>query len=500
MHDSIDPVFLAHQPQSIAETGLAHASKRGARHASVRLEQTRHAETILLDGVLAGEGDTTELGLSVQVRPNGGATGFAATTEISPGAVTSAVDHAIAMATASSRIGGDYGEPADEPIYRDEVWLSDYRVNPFTIAADERARFLAKWSDALLKHDDVASVHAKLVAVQETKFYADLAGTTTTQQRVRVHPRVTITGRRADGSAETVSTLGPPTGRGWEYLLGDGWDWEAEIAELPGHLSDKLRATELADGCYDLVADPSHLWLTIHETIGHATELDRALGHEMSYAGATFTAPHDIGTLRFGSPLLNVIAERTSAHGLATVGFDDQGVAAQRWPLIEDGVLTGFQTDRDTAVALGAARSTGCAFAGSALHPPLSRLPNVSVLPGEDDVTTRHLIGDVRDGVYVVGPSSWSIDMRRSNFQFTADRCYRIRNGRLTHQLRDVAYQWNTTDLWRSLAALGGERSYQTFGADLCGKGRPVQIAAASHGSPPALFRNVPMRTIDGTR
>lgn len=497
MHDAIDPAFLACQPHSIAEIGLAYASKLGARHASVRLERVRHAETVLLDGTLASERDTTELGLAVQVRVNG-STGFAATTEISAGAVTSAVDRAIAMAC--SLTGSDNDEPVDEPVYRDAVWLSDYRINPFTITADERALFLAGWCDSLLKHDAVAHVHAKLVAVQETKFYADLTGTTTTQQRIRVHPRVTITGQRADGSAETVSTLGPPTGRGWEYLLGDGWDWETEIAKLPEHLAGKLRATELTEGQYEVVADPSHLWLTIHETIGHATELDRALGHEMSYAGTTFTSPDDVGRLRFGSPLLNVTADRTSAHGLATIGFDDQGVAAQCWRLIEHGILTGFQTDRDTATALGAARSAGCAFAGSALLPPLSRLPNVSVLPGEDDITTEHLIGDVRDGVYLVGPSSWSIDMRRSNFQFTADRCYRIRHGRLGSQLRGVAYQWNTTDLWRSLAALGGERSYQTFGADLCGKGRPVQIAAASHGSPAALFRNVPMTTVDGAR
>ncbi|WP_368077479.1 TldD/PmbA family protein [Actinomadura sp. WMMB 499] len=356
----------------------------------------------------------------------------------------------------------------------------------------DRTAALVEWSGRLLAAPEVGHVLAKLRCTRESKFYADLAGTVTVQQRVRIHPMLHALGvHPRTGAGAALRTLGPPTGRGLEYLDGEGWDWDAEIAGLPELLGAKLAAPAVRPGRYDLVIDPSNLWLTLHETVGHATELDRALGHEAAYAGTTFATPDLLGSLRYGSEAMNVTADRTAEHGLATVGFDDEGVAAQEWDLVTGGVLTGFQTDRGTAPLVGAGRSTGCAYAESGLHAPLQRMPNVSLRPAPGGPSTEELIGGVADGLYIVGSGSWSIDDRRRGFQFTAQRCHRIRGGRLAGQVNDVAYQGDTIGFWTSLRAVGGPADHRVFGADLCGKGQPVQTAAASHGSPAAVFEGV---------
>jgi TldD protein len=369
-------------------------------------------------------------------------------------------------------------------------------VDPYDVPAEQRVSRLQEWSDSLLSAADVDHTHARLVAVREDKMYADLAGTTTTQRRVWVHPMVTaLRVDRSDGGFTTLRTLGPPTARGWEYLDGVGWDWSAELASMPEQLAEKAAAPAVEPGTYDLVIDPTNLWLTIHESVGHATELDRMLGYEAAYAGTSFVTPDAVGALRYGSPLMNVRADRTTEHGLATVGYDDEGVAAQGWDLVHDGVLVGCQTDRQTARVIGAERSTGCAYADSFRHLPVQRMPNVSLLPATDGPSTSELIGDVRDGIYVIGDKSWSIDMQRCNFQFTGQRFHRIRSGRLCGQLRDAAYQSSTLEFWRSLAGVGGPQTYLLSGASCCGKAQPGQLAAVGHGCPATLFRGI--RVID---
>ena len=252
-----------------------------------------------------------------------------------------------------------------------------------------------------------------------------------------------------------------------------------------------MAAPSMEAGTYDLVIDPSNLWLTIHESVGHATELDRALGYEAAYAGTSFATPDQLGTLRYGSPLMHVTGDRTAAHGLATVGFDDDGVEAQSFDPVRDGILVGYQLDRRIASRTGRARSNGCAYADSPQHVPLQRMANVSLQPVAGGPTTAELIGEVRDGLYAVGDKSWSIDMQRYNFQFTAQRFFRIRHGRLGGQVRDAAYQGMTTAFWGSMEAVGGPGTYVLGGAMNCGKAQPGQVAAVSHGCPAALFRGV---------
>ena len=341
----------------------------------------------------------------------------------------------------------------------------------------------------------VDHVAARVLCVVEDKHYADLSGTMTTQRRVRIYPVVEAVAVDAEsGSFESMRTLAPPVGRGWEYTAGQGWDFDAELERLPALLAEKVASPSVEAGTYDLVIDPSNLWLTIHESVGHATELDRALGYEAAYAGTSFATFDQLGTLSYGSPVMHVIGDRTTPHGLATVGYDDEGVAAQSFDIVRDGVLVGYQLDRRMAAENGFARSNGCAFADSPLHVPIQRMANVSLQPDPGPgpgPSTEELVSGVDRGIYVVGDKSWSIDMQRYNFQFTGQRFYCIEHGRLAGQCKDVAYQAQTTEFWGSLAAVGGPSTYVLGGAFNCGKGQPGQVAPVSHGCPSALFRAV---------
>lgn len=273
--------------------------------------------------------------------------------------------------------------------------------------------------------------------------------------------------------------------------MGTGWDWDSELAALPDWLAQKVNAPSVEPGLWDLVIDPTNLWLTIHESIGHATELDRALGFEANYAGTSFATTEKLGNFQYGSPIMNVTGDRVTPHGLATVAFDDEGVAAQEWQIVTNGVLSDYQVDRATAAAVGRARSNGCAFADSAHHVPLQRMPNVSLAADPNGGTTEDLISNVEHGIYIVGDKSWSIDMQRYNFQFTGQRFFEIKDGQIVGQLKDVAYQSRTPDFWNSMSAVGGPSTYLLGGALNCGKGQPGQVAPVSHGCPSALFRQI---------
>ncbi|MGW0136816.1 TldD/PmbA family protein [Streptomyces sp. NPDC003299] len=496
MAQGIDPTFLALPLRALADAALARARALGAEHADFRLERVRSASWRLRDAKPAGSSDTTDLGYAVRV-VHGGTWGFASGVDLTMDAAARVASQAVAMAKLSAQVikaaGADERvELADEPVHADKTWISAYEINPFDVPDEEKTGLLEEFSRRLLNADGVDHVDASLLTVHENKFYADTAGTVTTQQRVRLHPVLTaVSVDDSSGEFDSMRTLAPPVGRGWEYLTGTGWNWDKELAEIPGLLAEKMRAPSVEPGLYDLVVDPSNLWLTIHESIGHATELDRALGYEAAYAGTSFATFDQLGTLRYGSELMNVTGDRTAEHGLATIGYDDEGVAAQSWDLVKDGTLVGYQLDRRIAKLTGFERSNGCAYADSPAHVPVQRMANVSLRPDPAGMSTEDLIGGVERGIYVVGDRSWSIDMQRYNFQFTGQRFFRIENGRLAGQLRDMAYQATTTDFWGSMAAVGGPQTYVLGGAFNCGKAQPGQVAAVSHGCPSALFKGV---------
>jgi TldD protein len=488
---SIDDRFLALPRHELADAALARARELGARHADFRLERLRDQAMRLHDGRLESSSDGETSGFAVRVVVDG-SWGFAAGVELTTDEAARVAAQAVEVARTSRAINSEPVELADEPSYDEATWVSDYEVNPFDVPDADKQERLREWSARLLAADGVTHVDADLLAVQENKFYADLHGTVTTQQRVRIAPELTAVWiDPQDGRFDSMRTLGPPAGRGWEYLDGVGWDWDRELEEIPSLLLEKSRAPSVDAGTYDLVVDPSNLWLTIHESIGHATELDRALGYEANYAGTSFATFDKLGALRYGSEVMHVTGDRVAEHGLASIGYDDEGVATQQWDLIRDGVLVGYQLDRRIARLKGLGRSNGCAYADAPYHFPIQRMANVTLQPAPDGPSTGELIGGVERGIYVIGDKSWSIDMQRYNFQFTGQRFYRITGGRLDGMLRDVAYQATTTDFWGAMEAVGGPQTYVLGGTFTCGKGQPGQGAPVSHGCPAALFRGV---------
>jgi TldD protein len=485
------PPSLAREIEAVRDAALGAARAAGATDAHVRVEVLRSQYLSMRDGEVETSIDDVEFGASVRLFANG-SVGFAATVNVTEDGVVALVDEALAAARATGRARRRPVELADEPVHGTVVWSEPGTVDPTAVPLREKVELFGDLSRSVLAEAGVDHVFARLATVREEKYFADLAGTRTTQTRVRVHPVVEALAVGDDGAFETMRTILPPVGRGWEYLHDEAFGFARDVAGLGRHLREKVAAPSVEAGTYDLVIDPSNLWLTIHESIGHATELDRALGYEAAYAGTSFATPDQLGSLVYGSPIMVVTGDRTAPYGLATIGFDDEGVAGQRFDIVRDGILVGYQLDRSIAAEADYPRSNGCAFAASPHDVPIQRMANVSLQPSAtDDASIADLIGEVERGLYIVGDKSWSIDMQRYNFQFTGQRFYAIVNGELAGQVKDVAYQATTTAFWRSLARLGGPSTYVLGGAMNCGKGQPGQAAPVSHGCPAALFRQV---------
>lgn len=495
----IDPSFAALPYRELGAQALGRAQELGVSHADFRFERIRQQHLGVRDGTLQTALDIDDLGFAVRVIHRG-AWGFASGVVLTTAEARRVAETAVAVAEVAAAMTTSPVELAPEPVYPDATWVSAYRINPFEVPIAEKAALLIEWTERLRTGAAVDHATASLGQVQENKYYADLAGTVTTQQRIRVAPEAQAMGAGSD-TFDSMRTIAAPAGRGWEYLTGEGHDWDAELEEIPELLAEKLKAPSIEPGDYDLVIDASNLWLTIHESIGHATELDRALGYEANYAGTSFATYDQLGSLRYGSGVMNVTGDRTVEHGLATVGYDDEGVRTQSWDIVRDGILVGYQLDRVMGALkpeLNGGRSNGCAFADSPGHVPIQRMANVSLQPAAGGPSTDELISRVENGLYIVGDRSWSIDMQRFNFQFTGQRFYKISHGQLVGQVRDAAYQATTTDFWGAMEAVGGPETWVLGGAFNCGKAQPGQVAAVSHGCPSALFRGI--RILNTTR
>jgi TldD protein len=260
-----------------------------------------------------------------------------------------------------------------------------------------------------------------------------------------------------------------------------------------GQVKEKLAAKSVEAGQYDLVLDPSHLWLTIHESVGHPLELDRVLGYEANYAGTSFATldKWEAGDFKYGSDLVNLVADKTQPGSLGACGFDDEGVATKKWDLVRNGVLVNYQAIRDQVHIIGQDESHGCCYADNWSSVQFQRMPNVSLEAGSAQVSVEDLIGGVEDGIYIVGDGSYSIDQQRYNFQFGGQLFYEIKNGEITGMLRDVAYQSNTQEFWNSCSQLCDGRDYRLGGSFFDGKGQPGQISSVSHGCSTSRFDGV---------
>jgi TldD protein len=487
----VNEEFLALPLSALADAALGRARELGAEYAALRVVSTRSQHLALRDLDLETSVTSDDVGLSVRV-VHDGAWGFAAGLALTTAEAARLVDRAVAVARVSRPVSTERVALASEPTYPERQWSSHYEQDPFGVPDQDKVGALVDLSERLKAGDGVHFTEASVQAVRENVFYADSFGTSTTQTRVRVEPSLSATTvDPATGAFETMRTLAGPAAAGWEYVLSHEAALEREVAEIPELLAAKVKAPSVRAGSYDLVIAGSNLFLTIHESIGHATELDRVLGYEAAYAGTSFATYDKVGHFQYGSAVMNVTGDRDTDWGLASVGWDDEGVAGQHWDIIRDGVLVGYQTDRAMAALKDLGRSNGAAYADSARHVPVQRMVNVSLQPDPEGGSVDDLISGVEDGIYIVGDNSWSIDMQRYNFQFTGQRFFKIDGGKVAGQLRDVAYQATTTDFWRSMEAVGGPETFYRGGTFNCGKAQPGQVSPASHGSPAALFRGV---------
>lgn len=476
---------------SLADAALGKARELGASFADFHLMQTDSESLFVREEMVQGVNAGSTLGCSVRVLVNG-AWGFAASEEISESRAVQLAATAVAMAKGQAGWRVRPVEIETLPGFEGK-WEQPVTVDPFTVSLEEKVEHLLGINRAALGKG-ASYCHSHVAAVRERKWLANSFGSRIEQSRIRLHPSfgVTFIDPKKGGFASRNSTR-PPRSAGYEHLR--DWDAAAEAALAVEQAREKMAAPSIQPGKKDLVIAPSNLWLTIHETVGHPTELDRALGYEANFAGTSFCTPDKLNSLQYGSELVTLLADRTVGGGLATVKWDDDGVLTpgREFPIVERGIFRNFQMALGQAAMIGVeGGSNGCAYADSFDAFPIQRMPNISLQPGDDDsVTAESLIADVEDGIYVEGSGSWSIDQQRYNFQFTGQVFHRIRQGRLDGMYRDVAYQGNSVDFWKACDGLGGSSSYELGGAFNCGKGQPQQVAPVSHGAVPARFRQI---------
>jgi TldD protein len=478
---------------------LNAAKAAGASWSDARIGRYRQNFVGTREKQIVQVGDTDSIGIGIRALVNG-AWGFAASQTLTKDGVAAAAREAAGIAKANRLPGSAPVVLAPSPAYPNATWKSAYEIDPFTIPIEQKAQLLIDANTEAMKAPNVKFVNSFLFFVKEDRNYANTDGSFITQTVIRSWVPFTATAVSADFSDfQSRGNVVQPAGRGWEFIVaadlkGNARKWGEEAAE-------KLKAKPVDIGRYDLVLHPSHLWLTIHESIGHPTELDRAMGYEANYAGTSFVAPPEkvLGQLKYGPSFMNIQGDRTQEGGCATIGYDDDGVKAESFLIIKDGLFHDYQTSREQAPWLEwyykknnmPIKSHGCANADNWSSVQFQRMPNVSLLPGADDKKWEDLISATDSGIGIVGDGSFSIDQQRYNAQFGGQVFYEIKGGKIAGMLKDVAYQMKTTEFWNSMDMIGGKSSYMMGASFFDGKGQPGQVGAVSHGCVPARFRNI---------
>ncbi|MGD9628017.1 MAG: TldD/PmbA family protein [Pyrinomonadaceae bacterium] len=480
--------FLDVDRDTLADAALSTAKRLGATYADIRINRYRLEAINTRERQVLNVSSGENFGFGVRVLVNG-TWGFSA----SPIVTAEEVQRATKEAVATARANAPYQRKKIELVATPKVigkWSTPIEVDPFDVQSDEKISVLLKINEAALGVKGISFANSSMAWVNEQKYLATSDGSRIEQYLIRGNPSFSATAvNRSTGDFQSVNSLREGQAIGFEYMTKH--DWVSEARSAAENAVMKLNAPSVKPGKYDLVLHPSHLFLTIHESVGHPTELDRALLWEANYAGTSFLTPEKTGKIQFGSKIVNFVADRNQKLGLASVGWDDEGVPGQEWHLVRDGVFVDWQTTRDTAKLIGKERSYGCLHADSWGSVPFPRMPNVSLQPAKENVSQDDLIADVENGILINGRGSYSIDQQRYNFQFGGQTFWEIKKGKVTGMLRDVAYQSRTTDFWGACDGLGGRETYEIPGSFNDGKGEPGQSNAVSHGCPSARFRNI---------
>lgn len=492
--------------KELADIALNSAKMNGATYADIRIGRYLNQFINTREQQVQSAVNTESFGVGIRVIANG-TWGFASTNDVTKEGVAAAAKQAVSIAKANSGIQTEPVQLAPVQSFGEVSWKTPIKKNAFEIPISEKVEFLLEVNNAA-QENGAQFIGSGLFLVNEQKYFASTEGSYIDQDVHRIWPRFSASlVDRASGTFESIQSSSSPMGMGYEYLdgdvskkatgvvtrYGDSYDMIEDAAQLAKAGKEKLSAKSVDAGKYDLILDPSHLWLTIHESVGHPLELDRVLGYEANYAGTSFATldKWKAGDFEYGSNLVNLFADKTQVNSLGYVGYDDEGVKTKKWDLVKDGILVNYQAIRDQAHIIGEKESHGCCYADSWNSVQFQRMANVSLAAGKTPYSVQEMIKDVENGIYIIGDGSFSIDQQRYNFQFGGQLFYEIKNGEITGMLRDVAYQSNTQEFWNSCSAVCDESDYRLGGSFFDGKGQPGQSSAVSHGSATTRFNGV---------
>lgn len=494
--------------KKLAEVALTAAKAKGATYADVRIGRYLNQFVVTREDKVQNIVNTESFGVGIRVIANG-TWGFAATSEVTTDKIAKAAEQAVAIAKANSKIQQEPVQLAPNPGYGEVSWKTPIGKNAFDVPISEKVDLLMAVNAAAMKNG-ANYVNSFLFLVNEQKYFANTDGSYIDQDVHRIWPNFTVTAiDPAKGKFQNRDAFSAPMGMGWEYMsadpagkiktpagvtvYGSHYDMLEDATFAAQHAKEKLTAKSVEAGKYDLVLDPTHLFLTIHESVGHPLELDRVLGYEANYAGTSFATldKWKSKSFNYGSKIVNLFADKVQPGSLGAVGYDDEGVKTKRWDLVKDGVLVGYQAIRDQVHILGEKESHGCCYADNWGSVQFQRMPNVSLAAGQQKLSIEEMIKGVEKGIYIIGDGSYSIDQQRYNFQFGGQIFYEIKNGQIAGMLRDVAYQSNTQEFWNSCAQICDESDYRLGGSFFDGKGEPGQISAVSHGAATTRFNGV---------
>jgi TldD protein len=492
--------------KQMADTALNAARSKGATYADVRIGRYRNQFIITREDRVLNTVDTESYGIGIRIIADG-CWGFASTDKMDTDGIAEAATMAVSIARGNARLQSEPVQLAPQKGFGEVSWKTPILKNGFDVPIKEKAGLLLDVNAAAMKNG-ASFIDSSLFLVNEQKYFASTDGSYIDQDIHRIWPVFTVTKIDSQtGKFQRRDSLGAPVGMGYEYLTPDEnkkihgvttlyrdrYDMLEDARLAATQAQQKHSAKSVEAGKYDLVLDPTNLWLTIHESAGHPSELDRVLGYEANFAGTSFLTLDKWQTRKFnyGSPLVNIVADKTQPGSLGAVGWDDEGVPVKEWDIIKDGILVNYQAIRDQAKIIGLTESQGCCYSQSWRDVQFQRMANISLRPGTTPMSPAELIAKVEKGIYIVGDGSYSIDQQRYNFQFSGQLFYEIRNGQITGMLKDVAYQANTQEFWNSCAAICDQRDYRLGGTFFDGKGQPEQSNAVSHGAATTRFNGI---------
>ena len=471
----------------LVREALDTAVARGAGYADVRLVETTREDLIVKDGAVGGLEQLESRGIGIRVLVDGG-WGYAATDALTREKVLACAAHAVLVGRASARVLDQKVRLAPEPAHQ-AVWASSCAIDPFAVPLERKLDLLFRIDAALRGVKGVTIAESFLTFIRKRQLFVSSEGALIDQTVTRSGGGYAAT---AVSGAE-VQRRSFPAAEGHHQTLGyefiESIPWVEEAPRVAEEAVALLSADQCPAGDFDVILEGSQLALQIHESVGHPAELDRVLGMEANYAGTSFLTLDQKGTLRFGSPQVTLVADATLPHGLATFAFDDEGVAAQSWPIVREGMFEGYLTSRELAHRVGDERSRGCVRSDGWNHIPMIRMVNLSLMSGKG--TLSDLLGETDHGIYMETNRSWSIDQLRYNFQFKTEIAWEIRRGKRVRMLKNPTYQGITTQFWNSCDSVCGPEEWRPWGVINCGKGQPGQVAEMTHGAAPARFRKV---------